>query len=1073
MIKTLILTLAGLLASLFSIGQQVYQIRADSVRIYNVCDTAELILENRTQGVSGFLYNKGRGRTEFRKIRLEKIGNSQIAISGQDTLDLGTLPGLSGVDTIYRSGDNIVYRKYGQLYNIAVPTGTSSNYIQNQSAGPQANSAFWINNAGIMRSLKTASNIGDGHWDLYSGTTPANTNIRWTMLLTKAEGGSNTGADFSIQRYADNNGGAMSIPLLINRNTGIVNLNNGLRAANSSGITGSGAAGSNYSWLGFYDNNNTNRSGYVGKGSATTTDIHLTSDSGNVILIPKGIGVIGQLIVSPIVANYTGGQISLGNTTSNNIFFGKNGVNPPTFTSRSIGTKIVLFDSLSSTSTDYAIGVENNHIWQAIPAANAVTGFKWYAGTTLLSRLDGTGVQEWTNMGRFKGYNAGGTGMAAEAYFGGGMAYFNGFDRTNNIYTPVALQGGNTGTGRVFIIDGTGYKFPMLAGAGILGTDASGYLTDKSAAFAPATGATGYIQNQVTAMQPAGNFWISGAGVANTLAGLNSTVAATPGSQSIRLYNGDFTTGKLRWSIGLMNTETGSNLTGSDLILFRYTDAGALQGTAMIMNRNTGLITMPYGFRTGNASGVTGTGAGNSNSSWFGFFENNGSTRSGYVGKGSTLNPDIHLVSDSGNVVLIPKGVASTGTLILSPTSLNYSGGQILLNEPTGNNIAFSNGGVNPPSFTTRSSGAKIVLYGGMNSASTDFAMGIELNHIWQAVPTSITGLGFKWYGGTTQIARLGATGNQEWAGAGRFQGAPSPTSDGTGSAIELGYVSGTGVVQSINKTGNLYMPTRIIGGSGAASPAFKTFLVDNAGYRIDLPNAGILGTDASGYLVDKAANFAAVTHTHTLTLTGAVTGTGTITGSIATTLAAVDAAKITTGTIAPARLGTGTASNTTFLRGDGTWQTVSTTTPTLQSVTTAGATTNVAISSTNIITSTGFYQSSLRSLKQNINDYTGNATDIINHFKIREFEYKNNPGKKVVGIIADDEAEIISGKNHDRFDMMNAMGLLLKSVQELHQQNEKIKQTSDQLQTENDQLKKQLQSLMERMEKLEKQSSK
>lgn len=83
MTKLLLLLLTGWTSTLCA--QQIYQIRADSVRIYNVCDTAELIIENRTQGVNGFLYNKGAGRTEFRKVRLEKIGDSRIAITGQDT----------------------------------------------------------------------------------------------------------------------------------------------------------------------------------------------------------------------------------------------------------------------------------------------------------------------------------------------------------------------------------------------------------------------------------------------------------------------------------------------------------------------------------------------------------------------------------------------------------------------------------------------------------------------------------------------------------------------------------------------------------------------------------------------------------------------------------------------------------------------------------------------------------------------------------------------------------------------------------------------------------------------------
>jgi hypothetical protein len=65
-------------------AQYVYTINADSVKITNHCDTAELILENHTQNVSGFLFNKGRGRTEFRRV-LQKI-NPSVYLIGGDTL---------------------------------------------------------------------------------------------------------------------------------------------------------------------------------------------------------------------------------------------------------------------------------------------------------------------------------------------------------------------------------------------------------------------------------------------------------------------------------------------------------------------------------------------------------------------------------------------------------------------------------------------------------------------------------------------------------------------------------------------------------------------------------------------------------------------------------------------------------------------------------------------------------------------------------------------------------------------------------------------------------------------------
>ncbi len=77
---SLVLLLAGNLLHV----QYVYTINADSVKITNHCDTAEPFSENHTQTIPGFLYNKGRGRTEFRRA-LQKINDSTYLI-GVDTL---------------------------------------------------------------------------------------------------------------------------------------------------------------------------------------------------------------------------------------------------------------------------------------------------------------------------------------------------------------------------------------------------------------------------------------------------------------------------------------------------------------------------------------------------------------------------------------------------------------------------------------------------------------------------------------------------------------------------------------------------------------------------------------------------------------------------------------------------------------------------------------------------------------------------------------------------------------------------------------------------------------------------
>lgn len=75
-----------LLVSVSAVAQVQTNIIGDSVKIKSNTGTGELILENSTKNVNGFLYNKGNGRTEFRK-GLLRINDSVYVIGG-DTLNL-------------------------------------------------------------------------------------------------------------------------------------------------------------------------------------------------------------------------------------------------------------------------------------------------------------------------------------------------------------------------------------------------------------------------------------------------------------------------------------------------------------------------------------------------------------------------------------------------------------------------------------------------------------------------------------------------------------------------------------------------------------------------------------------------------------------------------------------------------------------------------------------------------------------------------------------------------------------------------------------------------------------------
>lgn len=84
------------------------------------------------------------------------------------------------------------------------------------------------------------------------------------------------------------------------------------------------------------------------------------------------------------------------NTSSNALFSGGtltfgagSNIGAPTTNTRSIGTKVIAYDNLSNTSVDYAVGVENAHMW--FSTSSTVAGFKWYANTTNMIVANTTG----------------------------------------------------------------------------------------------------------------------------------------------------------------------------------------------------------------------------------------------------------------------------------------------------------------------------------------------------------------------------------------------------------------------------------------------------------------------------------------------------------------------------------------------------------------------------------------------------------------------------------------------------------------------------------------------------------
>ncbi|PWV47115.1 SGNH/GDSL hydrolase family protein [Chitinophaga sp. S165] len=76
--------LCFLVSSLLSWGQTTLKVTNDTVRVIK----AELKLQNSTSDSTGFLFNTGKGSTQFKRIKLINLGDTAIAIPGQDTLSV-------------------------------------------------------------------------------------------------------------------------------------------------------------------------------------------------------------------------------------------------------------------------------------------------------------------------------------------------------------------------------------------------------------------------------------------------------------------------------------------------------------------------------------------------------------------------------------------------------------------------------------------------------------------------------------------------------------------------------------------------------------------------------------------------------------------------------------------------------------------------------------------------------------------------------------------------------------------------------------------------------------------------
>ena len=133
----------------------------------------------------------------------------------------------------------------------------------------------------------------------------------------------------------------------------------------------------------------TRSSGNFSAGTITATTFSGSLSGGTV---SATTGTFSDVITStdPWSATTGSSQIYLNGATGNRIDWNTNGVAAPAFTTRSAGTKLVLYPNVGASSVDYGFGIETNALWSSVSTAS--DSFKWYAGTTNIGTLSGAGA---------------------------------------------------------------------------------------------------------------------------------------------------------------------------------------------------------------------------------------------------------------------------------------------------------------------------------------------------------------------------------------------------------------------------------------------------------------------------------------------------------------------------------------------------------------------------------------------------------------------------------------------------------------------------------------------------------
>ena len=451
-----------------------------------------------------------------------------------------------------------------------------------------------------------------------------------------------------------------------------------------------------------------------------TNGIKLSDTSGYSLLSEGGVALLGnKKIPNTTVASTTAGSLAIQgdiSLTDTLIFFDTTGDSPPSFGTRSAGTKLVLYPALTGSTLDYAIGITTDALWCSSPG-----NFRWYNDTTpsmtLSSTLLDVNVPIDTPGGTF-----------GNVYVTGGNV------GVNNTSPGYALDvSGTTRADRLVVPRGAGIEWDS---AGVvssiyddtnlhirtddilyfdIGTTAKLQVTPDAVSFSAPIDAPGGALGSLNVLRDplGGIIWDSEV----------SGVSRIYDDTNLRIFTDD----TVYFNIG--------NTLGNEMIL-----------TSTLLEVNVPIDTPGGTF--GNVY-VTGGNVGINNTSPGYALDVSGTTRADrfVVPRGAGIewdaggvvssiydDQDLHIFTD--DFLYFDIGTSGSSNILFSDAGINLSNTRML---------NWDTNGAQDPTFGTRSPGTKIVLFPKVDGSNLDHAIGVGSDTLWMSVSGA-----FEWFNGST-----------------------------------------------------------------------------------------------------------------------------------------------------------------------------------------------------------------------------------------------------------------------------------------------------------------------------------